>query len=184
MQRYLAKSYHTEAHRTRIPALVQMYGAEVEDMLLELEAWLRTKNESVADPLLEAFEESLPLQRLNVPSRLRNTLRSTNSIGSMFSLVRHCERTITHTSSGSRSISRMTRDGMAEGARFELADPLRGLQFSRLARSAAPSPLHILPPRPGARIIALDEGICTSQSSTLSVSVPSRACTDATHPVS
>ena len=114
MQRYLAKSYHTEAHRTRIPALVQMYGAEVEDMLLELEAWLRTKNESVADPLLEAFEESLPLQRLNVTWRLRNTLRSTNLIGSMFSLVRHCERTITHTSSGSRSISRMTRDGMAE----------------------------------------------------------------------
>ena len=38
---------------------------------------------------------------------------------------------------------------LAEGARFELADPLRGLQFSRLARSAAPSPLHITrhPPR-------------------------------------
>lgn len=33
---------------------------------------------------------------------------------------------------------------LAEGARFELADPLRGLQFSRLARSAAPSPLHAL----------------------------------------
>lgn len=32
---------------------------------------------------------------------------------------------------------------MAEGARFELADPLRGLQFSRLARSAAPSPLQL-----------------------------------------
>src|SRR5262245_16694059 len=31
---------------------------------------------------------------------------------------------------------------MAEGARFELADPLRGLQFSRLARSATPSPLQ------------------------------------------
>ena len=30
---------------------------------------------------------------------------------------------------------------VAEGARFELADPLRGLQFSRLARSATPSPL-------------------------------------------
>jgi hypothetical protein len=28
---------------------------------------------------------------------------------------------------------------LAEGARFELADPLRGLQFSRLARSAPPS---------------------------------------------
>jgi integrase len=35
-------------------------------------------------------------------------------------------------------------ENMAEGARFELADPLRGLQFSRLARSATPSPLHTL----------------------------------------
>ena len=34
------------------------------------------------------------------------------------------------------------KGNMAEGARFELADPLRGLQFSRLARSAAPSPLR------------------------------------------
>ena len=33
---------------------------------------------------------------------------------------------------------------LAEGARFELADPLRGLRFSRPARSAAPSPLHTL----------------------------------------
>ena len=33
---------------------------------------------------------------------------------------------------------------LAEGARFELADPLRGLQFSRLARSATPSPLQAL----------------------------------------
>ena len=33
---------------------------------------------------------------------------------------------------------------LAEGARFELADPLRGLQFSRLARSATPSPLHTM----------------------------------------
>jgi len=35
-------------------------------------------------------------------------------------------------------------DWLAEGARFELADPLRGLQFSRLVRSATPSPLHPL----------------------------------------
>ena len=35
---------------------------------------------------------------------------------------------------------------MAEGARFELADPLRGLRFSRPARSATPSPLLILRP--------------------------------------
>ena len=36
----------------------------------------------------------------------------------------------------------ITKENMAEGARFELADPLRGLRFSRPARSAAPSPLH------------------------------------------
>jgi integrase len=34
------------------------------------------------------------------------------------------------------------RENMAEGARFELAVPLRGLRFSRPARSAAPSPLR------------------------------------------
>lgn len=43
----------------------------------------------------------------------------------------------------------ITGEKLAEGARFELADPLRGLQFSRLARSAAPSPLHTLLPPTG-----------------------------------
>ena len=33
-------------------------------MLLEIEAWLRAKNESAADSLLEAFEELLTLHRL------------------------------------------------------------------------------------------------------------------------
>ena len=37
----------------------------------------------------------------------------------------------------------ITRENVAEGARFELAVPLRGLRFSRPARSAAPSPLRI-----------------------------------------
>ena len=45
-------------------------------------------------------------------------------------------------SSGSDSSN--YRESMAEGARFERADPLRGRQFSRLARSAAPSPLRAL----------------------------------------
>ncbi len=34
---------------------------------------------------------------------------------------------------------------LAEGARFELADRLPHLRFSRPARSATPSPLHIRP---------------------------------------
>jgi putative transposase len=63
-------------------------------MLLELEAWLRTKNESAADSLLEAFEELLPVHRLKVPAWLRKTLLSTNPIESLFSLVRHSERNI------------------------------------------------------------------------------------------
>jgi len=37
-------------------------------MLLELEAWLRTKNESAADSLREAFEELLTVHRLKVPT--------------------------------------------------------------------------------------------------------------------
>jgi transposase-like protein len=63
-------------------------------MLLELEAWLRAKNESAADSLLEAFEELLTVHRLKVPALLRKTLLSTNPIESMFSLVRHSERNI------------------------------------------------------------------------------------------
>lgn len=38
--------------------------------------------------------------------------------------------------------AQIARENLAEGARFELADPLRGLRFSRPARSATPSPLQ------------------------------------------
>jgi hypothetical protein len=58
MQRHLAKAYRKEAYRKRLPALEQMYDADAKDMLLELEVWLRTKNQSVADPLLEASKSS------------------------------------------------------------------------------------------------------------------------------
>jgi hypothetical protein len=63
-------------------------------MLLEMDVWLRTNNESAEDSLLEAFEELLTLHRLKVPVLLRKTLMSTNRIESMFSLVRHSERNI------------------------------------------------------------------------------------------
>ena len=74
-------------------------------MLLELESWLRTKNESAADSLREAFEELLTVHRLKVPALLRKTLLSTNPIESMFSLVRHRERNITR-SRGSAMLQR------------------------------------------------------------------------------
>jgi len=97
VQRHLAKSYRKETHRKLTTALEQTCYADAKDMLLELEAWLRTKNESAADSLLEAFEEFLTLHRLKVPARLRKTLMSTNPIESMFSLVRHSERNIKRT---------------------------------------------------------------------------------------
>ena len=63
-------------------------------MLLELVRWLRQRNESAANSLLEAIEEILTLHRLKVPALLRKVLHSTNPIESMFSTVRQCERNI------------------------------------------------------------------------------------------
>jgi len=97
LQRHLAKRYRHEAHQRLTIALEQTHYAEARQMLLELEAWLRTKNESAADSLLEAFEELLTVHRLKVPALLRKTLLSTNPIESMFSLVRHSERNIKRT---------------------------------------------------------------------------------------
>ena len=94
LQRHLAKPYRNEAHRQLTTALEQTSYADARRMLLELEAWLRVKNESAADSLLEAFEELLTVHRLKVPVLLRKTLLSTNPIESLFSLVRHSERNI------------------------------------------------------------------------------------------
>ena len=69
-------------------ALKQTSYADARRMLLELEAWLRPKNESAADSLLEAFEELLTMHRLQGPSLLCKTLLSTNPIERMCSLVR------------------------------------------------------------------------------------------------
>jgi transposase-like protein len=57
LQRHLAKPYRPEAHRRLMTALEQTNYADARRMLRELEAWLRTKNESAAESLVEAFEE-------------------------------------------------------------------------------------------------------------------------------
>lgn len=105
LQRHLAKPYRQEAHRRLMTALEQTSYADARRMLLELEAWLRTKNKSAAASLRETFEELLTLHRLKVPALLRKTLLSTNPIESMFSLVRHSERNIKRTR-GSRMLQR------------------------------------------------------------------------------
>jgi transposase-like protein len=97
LQRHRAKPSRNEAHRQLTTALEQTSYAEAKQMLQELEVWLRTKTESAADSLLEAFEELLMLHRLKVPALLRKTLSSTNPIESMVSLVRHSERNLIRT---------------------------------------------------------------------------------------
>jgi transposase-like protein len=97
LQRHLPKQDRKAAHHQLKTALEQTSYTDARQMLRELEAWLRSKNESAADSLLEAFEELLTLHRLKVPALLRKTLMSTNPIESMFSLVRHSERNIKRT---------------------------------------------------------------------------------------
>ena len=94
IQKHLAKKYRREAHRRFAIAMEQTAYKDAKDMLLELERWLREKNVSAAESLLEALEEILTLHRLKVPALLRITLHSTNPIESMFSNVRHCEKNL------------------------------------------------------------------------------------------
>jgi len=94
IQRHLAKKYRKGAHRRFAIALEQTAYADAKRMLLELEKWLRSLNESAADSLCEAIEEVLTLHRLKVPALLRKSLHTTNAIESMFSTVRDCEGNI------------------------------------------------------------------------------------------
>jgi len=105
LQKHLAKKYRKEANRRLMAALEQNSYDDARKMLLELEKWLRAKNESAADSLLEAFEELITIHRLKVPGILRKTLITTNPIESMFSLVRHSERNIKR-SRGSKMLQR------------------------------------------------------------------------------
>jgi putative transposase len=94
LQAHLPKKYRRQAHRRFRLALEQNDYKEAEQLLRELEKWLREINESAADSLLEAFNELLTLHRLKVPALLRKTLHSTNPIESLFSRVRSCEKNI------------------------------------------------------------------------------------------
>jgi hypothetical protein len=105
LQKHLPKKYRREAHRRLSAALEQNNYIDARAMLLELEQWLRVRNESAADSLLEAFEELLTVHRLKVPALLRKTLLTTNPIESMFSLVRHSERNLKR-SRGSKMLQR------------------------------------------------------------------------------
>jgi len=94
IQRHLPKKYRREAHRRFRNALNLKSYEEAKTALKNFKQWLTGINESAARSLEEALEEVLTLHRLDVPELLRKTLHSTNSIESMFSTVRHCEKNI------------------------------------------------------------------------------------------
>ena len=94
IQKHLAKKYRKEAADRFRTALDQVKYDDAKKMLLELEVWLRERNESAANSLMEALEEILTLHHLKVPGILRKTLYSTNPIESMFSIVRDSEANI------------------------------------------------------------------------------------------
>jgi transposase-like protein len=96
IQKHLPKRYRKEAHRLYTAALEQNSYKDAKEMLINFEQWLRQRNESAADSLLEAMEQLLTLHKLKVPALLRKSLHSTNSIESMFSMVRDCEKNIKH----------------------------------------------------------------------------------------
>jgi putative transposase len=105
IQKHLAKKYRKEASSRFRTALEQASYSDAKKMLLDLEKWLRERNESAANSLLEALEEILTLHRLKVPGLLRKTLHSTNPIESMFSIVRDGEANIKNYQ-GSRMMQR------------------------------------------------------------------------------
>ena len=105
IQKHLAKKYRKEASSGYRTALEQTNYSDAKAMLLHLEKWLRERNESAANSLLEAIEEILTLHRLKVPGILRKTLHSTNPIESMFSVVRDGEANIKNYQ-GSRMMQR------------------------------------------------------------------------------
>lgn len=74
LQWHLAKPYRPEAHRRLRAALGQTSYADARRMLRELQAWLRTKNESAAELLVEAFEELLTLRLVQVSPLLCKAL--------------------------------------------------------------------------------------------------------------
>lgn len=94
IQKHLAKKYRKEAHRRFRTALEQNSYEDAYQMLIDMEKWLRSINESAADSLKEAIEEILTVYKLKVPGLLRKTLHSTNPIESMFSMVRDAEGNI------------------------------------------------------------------------------------------
>lgn len=92
---------HHAAVRLRLRAALNMNSYHEAKVALEsLLKYLRDLSDTAARSLEEAFEELLTLHRLNVPQRVRVSLRSTNLIESAFSRTRELCRNVKRWRSG------------------------------------------------------------------------------------
>lgn len=93
VESYLPKSWHAELGRKLDAAYGMTLYSDAKRALEQIVRWLEQHSESAAESLREGMEETLTLHRLGITGALRKTLRSTNPIESLFSVVEEkCHR--------------------------------------------------------------------------------------------
>jgi transposase-like protein len=87
IQKYLPKKYHGLLSMKLKVAWEMTAYAQARQELRKVQTWLASINQAAARSLEEGFEETLTVNRLQLPSQLRRLLASTNIIESCFSLT-------------------------------------------------------------------------------------------------
>ena len=109
---YLPESYQAEARRRMNAAWNMNEYSEAKAELAKVVQWLSGINESAAESLKEAFEETLVMHRLRLPEILRKSLATTNVIESAFSIVRERTRRVKNWRSGRDQVTRWAAAGL------------------------------------------------------------------------
>jgi transposase-like protein len=87
IQKYLPKKYHGMLSMKLKVAWEMTDYVQARQELRKVHTWLASINQAAARSLEEGFEETLTVNRLQLPSQLRRLLASTNIIESCFSLT-------------------------------------------------------------------------------------------------
>ena len=87
VESYLPAHWHADVSRRLRAAWGMTSYDEARRALLNVHRWLSEHSTAAAASLMEGLEETLTLHRLKVPPVLRVSLRTTNSIESVFSQV-------------------------------------------------------------------------------------------------
>lgn len=94
VQDYLPESLKAEYHRKMSAAYAMRSYADAERALRSIVRELQKINVSAANSLEEGLEETLTVNRLDLPEDLRRTLRTTNMIESTFSHSKHLMKNV------------------------------------------------------------------------------------------